>query len=163
MRKRVVEELKSGEYLIVQLAEKYGLTAGTISNWKYQIEMPEGGLDPKENELDIERIANEILDGIFTKNEAIAKYGLTKPLRIRYWVDIVRKKNWLARKDGKIQKSPILGMGTEKLSAERFISTTRSDRMEVAISFSQTGQTRKRGQSPKGGRITERRKRLKDG
>ena len=118
-RKQVVEEYNSGEYRLIDLAEKYDVKPNTISNWKYQVAYREGGPDPLESSLDMQQIANEIILGLYTKEEAIVRYGFTKPLRLRYWVQKVHAQNFKDRKSGKIRNSPALGMNLTPKSSNK--------------------------------------------
>lgn len=104
IRKRAIEELDSGDYTREEIAVKYGVGLSTIRNWRHQVENHEGGPDPVEASLDMVLIANQILSGYMTKEEAIEEYGFTRRYRIRYWVDRVQKENNLARREGKLPK-----------------------------------------------------------
>lgn len=131
IRKRAIEELDSGEFNQSEIAAKYGVTNSTISNWRHQIQVHEGGVDPVEATLDMVLVANQIISGYLTKEEAIEEYGFTKPFRIRYWVDRVRKKNNDARSRGELPKVTFSGMINRSKSDNKAI-TALEDALESA-------------------------------
>lgn len=110
IRKQAVEELESGLGRLADVALKYGVGEATVSNWRKQVLNLEGGPDPVEQGLDMERIANELLDGLLSEDEAMERYGFTKRHRLRYWATRIYKKNWTQRRKNRAFVTDIVAM-----------------------------------------------------
>ena len=67
MRKRVIAEADSDEQLTFQHVGKYGISESIISNQNYRVDLPKGGAGQQDTDLDMRRIANEILAALLYK------------------------------------------------------------------------------------------------
>ena len=110
VRKQALEELLSGKFRIAEIASRYGVSVPTVSNWRRQEQNAEGGIDPAEAGLDMEHVANELIEGLLSEEEAMARYGLTKLHRLRYWRGRVSRKNWARRRKEGLIVAEIVSM-----------------------------------------------------
>ena len=139
VRKEAVEKLKSGMLRLGEIAALYGVSVPTVSNWRRHERDAEGGIDPMEEVLDMERIANEVIDGVLSEQEAMARYGLTKLHRLRYWRGRVSRKNWARRRKNGLIVADIVSMkkkggkgATPKDEVALLVSELEAVRLRVA-------------------------------
>lgn len=102
IRRQAIAELDSGFFRVSDIALKYGVGESTVWNWRNQVANAEQGPDPAEAGLDMEQVANEILQGVLTVAGAMERYGLTRRYRVLYWKNRVRKENW--KRGGKVER-----------------------------------------------------------
>lgn len=103
-KKEAVAEVRSGQLTLELAAEKYGVSNTTVRRWVLKHEAETTPPNPHESELDHRKIAREVIRGRYTMEQAAAKYNISTPARIFFWVREARRGRWKARKKGKAPK-----------------------------------------------------------
>lgn len=102
VKREAVAAVESGELSIEMAAEKYGVCGATISNWLVNHRTKTIPPHPHEADLDIEQIAQEVIDGHLNAKQATAKYNISTSARVRFWVKRVRDKQKREQQRGQL-------------------------------------------------------------